>query len=84
MSKKKLFMKQFSVILYHNMEKENTIMLEENKDDLQKCAASDLSKVSVDIYKQDIEKNEDPESQLLLCVEDNFKTNLLFEATKHI
>ena len=44
------------------MEKENTIMLEENKDDLQKCAASDLSKVSVDIYKQDIEKNEDPES----------------------
>jgi len=43
------------------MEKENTIMLEENKDDLQKCAASDLSKVSVDIYKQDIDKNEDPE-----------------------
>ena len=54
------------------MEKENTIMLEENKDDHQKRSPSDLSKVSVDIYKQDIDKNEDPESKLLLCVADNF------------
>ena len=66
------------------MEKENTIILEENKDVLQKSAPSDLSKVSVDIYKQDIDKNEDPESKLFLCVEGNFKTNLLFEATEPV
>lgn len=44
------------------MEKENTIILEENNDDLQKSAPSELSKVSVDIYNQDIDKNEDPKS----------------------